>query len=300
MSFTSIQQICDEFQIEDTLDAFELQKKLVQMQRALCLDDDEPLTGEKLIHFTKIDEAIDFSRKHKASMVPNETSMVPIAWVNELVQLHKGDTESPLDKIEKKHIAVITSTYSRIKKSFLYRKITVGSIIAVLTFVWSFPSVLTKNPFLEHYFNLNGEYINRYFYFFFTMGWLWVVFLLVLFLAFTFLKQKRIEKVVDYFKNIDNQFELFSRFMALGKKCFMQKDLEQYIVDKSIFLQLPEERLPKEKRGEYVRRKRFVLEYTNEIIPIVAEMIIQRALDRGVIKKSETPSWYDEFTFVDK
>ena len=185
---------------------------------------------------------------------------------------------------------LITSAFTRMKKDFLPPKIAIGSIIAVLTFVWSFPNLLKGNPLFEYIFRSESG-ISSDAYFVFTGIWLGSVVLLLELLFFTFLRQRRIETLLENFKNIDRQYELFSEFMRTGTRVFIQKDLEKFI-EKSIL----DSRSSKKSGGKH----NMIKKYSIEIIPVIAEMMIQRALDKGLVKKGDTPSWYDEYIFLNE
>ncbi|MEE1061521.1 MAG: J domain-containing protein [Ruminococcus sp.] len=283
MVYSSIEQICDEFQIDSSLDISTIISELTKKQKDLHPDANPNYSEDDLKMFSRINDAKDFLRQ------VDKNALVPLSEVISIIKSINNKELTSLEKEEKMQIGIKTKTQEivkSIKSYYLPRKLTVAGLLALVSFVWAFPSMLTEHPIISE--------IIRYsvdeFYLFLTMIWLFVLFLSVTLLFFTFRNETYIKNVLQFLENPESQYEIFSSFIKedCSNSTFTIKDLEEYIC--SCFS--PQKRMFMDKK---IRVPRQLLPNVYEISPKIAEMIVFRALEKGVISKVNTKGWYDKY-----
>jgi len=310
MVFSSIKEICDEFGLDSALDIPDIIKKLTAIQVSIHPDKNSSSTTDEASKEknARIDEAKSYLR-HLASaeQISNSTVMIPATFINDITdmigalrEITEIQAELPSVITEKKCEDTAESIFIKIRKAFLPQKITLSSIIAVLVFIFSFPKVLAEHPIFEGYFRFSDGGIDIDAFAVFTAVWFFVLCICVFFLVFTFLKQRKIENVIDALKSGKMQYEIYQKFKKhvmedpqLCMEPFHQDNLEKFILETIC----PEKGKPEFSRGLYSWKKSRE-KYSTEIIPVISELIIQRALEKKVVKESEKASWYDGYIFL--
>ena len=206
-----------------------------------------------------------------------------------------------MEKVEREYNIFFKAKVAQVGKAFLPRKIALGSIIAVLSFIWAFPSVLQDNPLIGQYFVRGSE--QDYYFAFFTMIWLFIVVALSGFLLITFKNENRTKNILHQFEDVNFQYDVFSSFLEKLKqydvKTFTQKELEEFIYD-NFFPKAKKNQDLKEKKlkGKYLYPLTSFQVYVKEILPKTSEMLILRAVEKGIIKKNDDISWYDRYLII--
>ena len=274
MAYTSIKQICKEFGINDSMDVETIKKELTQMQKELHPDTNDNYTQQDEGQFSRITEAKEFLKRY-------DTTLVPVSEIADLLQIVKKENEiSKIKNLEENLLQSIEKKVLEIKHSYLPRKITAGSVMAVITFLWAFPSALKEHPIIGQYFETvyDGGYLIL------TIIWLMLVIGSIELLLITFMRESRLKHILYDLEKLNNQYKIFSWFInEIQNNEFTQQDLEAYIiqhvsVDKKI--------------------SKFIRKQIEAIVPQISEMLIIRALEKGIIRKAEKVSWYDTYNVV--
>lgn len=285
MVYSSIEQICDEFQIDSSLDISTIISELTKKQKDLHPDANPNYSEDDLKMFSRINDAKDFLRQ------VDKNALVPLSEVISIIKSINNKELTSLEKEEKMQIGIKTKTQEivkSIKSYYLPRKLTVAGLLALVSFVWAFPSMLTDHPIIGEI--IDDIYSLQFFYFILTAIWLFVLFLSVTLLFFTFRNETYIKNILQFLEKPESQYEIFSSFIKedCSNSTFTIKDLEEYIC--SCFS--PQKRMFMDKR---IRVPRQLLPNVYEISPKIAEMIVFRVLEKGVISKVNTKGWYDKY-----
>ena len=122
---------------------------------------------------------------------------------------------------------------------------------------------------------------------------------------FSYLNERSIKRLLDILKNEDNQFAIFSNFMSRynnfdsPQNSFTIKDIEGH-VEEWLYYDRKKQFYPFIRKLR--RRTVFLNKYflsVKDIIPEVSQMIITRALEKKVIVKEDTHTWYDSYIVND-
>lgn len=281
MEFNSIKDICDEFKLDDTADIQRILKQLTSIQKKVHPDAKTigSYSEQDREVFTRIDEAKKFLRKY------NDDDLVPISTVADIIKsINNNKLEVAHQELNQCH----EKNFKRVKSYYLPRKITLGGIMAVVSFVWAFPSVITENPLLQGL----SEYIMRELYMGLAMCWLYAMIICLAILFVVFKKEQYVKNLMYTAENVDFQYEIFSDF--IHKKIaefssdsedivFTNKEFEKYIFDN-----LKQDK-PRRKISHSLN------ECIREIIPKISDMILLRATEKHIITKSKEISWYDTY-----
>lgn len=292
MSFSSIGEICDEFHLEYTLDKDVLMKQLTHMQATIHPDTSDTVEGTDNELFTRLSEAKEYLRS-------KNDAMIPLSELREIASiLREKDIISDVQKSERDLLSTLNDNIQMLRKAYMPRRITIGGVIAVVTFIWSFPSTITEHPLFSIYFeNLTINDKQLFFTEFFIL-WAATLLISVLVLINTYTQENQQKNLLHRYENENYQYHLFTSFIESydGDK-FTQKDIEHVIKDdirnqiKYLF--------PRWKR--YLMRplglyhSRFFINIERSVVPRIAETIILRAVEKGIIKKTNDKTWYDTY-----
>lgn len=280
MSFNSVSEICNEFQIDPTLDDEQMIRELKKLQAEIHPDINEKFSNADAKKFTRIDEAKDYLRKRSSQ------ALVPISDVLEIVKLINNKDIAP--KRESEIIAgqiKDTSLFivKNMKQRYLPTKITVASIWTIITLIWAFPSAVIEHPILGEFFQYNEGF------FFLTLLWLCSLLIAIYVLFPIYRIESYTKSILHHLEDINVQYSLFSQFLTTISTSssapieFATSDLEEFIANN----------IPHLSRSTIFRRQ--ICSHIKEIIPQISSMIISHALEKGVITKKNVTSWYDVY-----
>lgn len=281
MVYSSIEQICEEFKIDSSLDIATILNELTRKQKDLHPDVNPTYNEEDLRTFSRINDAKDFIRQL------DKNTLVPLSEVMSIIKSINNKELTPVDHEEKMQTGIkikAQEIVKSIKSYYLPRKLTVAGLLALVSFVWAFPSLLTEHPIF-------GEIIFlKDFYWLLTAIWFFVLLLSVSLLFIVHRNETYIKNILHLLEKPESQYEILSTFIKErhSSSNFTNKELEEYI--SSCFL--PQKRMFKFKSFRIPRQ---LLPYVHEISPQIAEMIVFRALEKGVISKVNAKGWYDVY-----
>lgn len=274
MAYTSIDDIRKEFGFDANMNIETMKKELTQMQKELHPDTNDNNTQLDEEQFSQISEAKEFLKKY-------DGTLVPVSVITDLIQVIKKENEIiKIEKLEANIIKSIEEKLLEINHSYLPRKITAASVIAAITFLWTFPSSLREHPFIGGYFE------NAYDagYLVLTLIWLALVIFSIEILVITFTRERRLKNILYDFENLNNQYKIFSLFInEIQNNEFTQQDLETHIIQHVLIDK---------------KRARAISKQIEPIVPQISEMLIIRALEKGIIRKVEKASWYDIYIVI--
>lgn len=284
----NIKEICREFDIDDSQNIDTIISLLRKQQAELHPDSNN--TGETkdyIDRFSRLDEAIDYLRSYK---IENSTKSNELSIISEITSLIKQIKEE--DSIDKKIVlaekriqnaeTAIEECSINIKKTinrkYLPFKITPAAVLAIVTFVWSFPSWLYEHPVL-------GELIKSSwdFEFFFTIIWLATISLSLLIYIFVFIGEKKEKRILDYANDSEFQHKVFEDFLANGtteKSAFYKKDFMDFV---------------KNRLFNFCKSKAYISDISCKIV----DLILLTAIEKNIITKSKEPTWDDLYLIND-
>ena len=291
MGYTSVKEICKEFDLPETSDTDELIRQLKLKQASLHPDENNRFSEEDLENFSKIIEAKQFLRKNK-----NQT-MVSASENNDLTREVRFNSDLIV-----KHSEILSNDFARttenvlknVKKRYFYRKVTVAVMSGIVTFLWSFPSLILEHPVFGKIISEDvlGYEMYELFYISFTFIWLFALVFALLILSSTYKKESFVKGVLTSLENEDNQGEIFMEFIAQCQECHVEKfdkiKLESFIANKlrmSLFYKTKEDEQ--------------LFSGIKEILPKISELIIFKASEQGLIKKDKKViGWYDSYIIL--
>jgi len=280
--FNSKTEICREFNIEFSENTEEIIKKLTKLQQDIHPDITN--TDEQIsVEMTRLTEA----KKYLRELEKSDNQLVSVSAIRDIITAIKNDNYSSnsLENIEKKYLSSCEDKFRSIKKSFLPHKITLSSIMAVISFVWLFPSLLKEHPIVGQIFFNDSLYFSNYL--MFTGIWVFIMYGLSALFFVVYQKEKRIKHILYQFEDLNFQYNIFLKFLNKNRnESFTQVDLEEYI-----FKALSENNK---------RRKSFLKLYAQEIFPEISKILLLRAVDKGIIVKTDDVSWYDNYVISEK
>ena len=297
--YTSIDEIRKEFGFSENADIETMKKELTQEQKKIHPDVNENYTQEDNKRFSRIAEAKDFLKKY-------DSTLVPVSVITDLLKVAKKDNEiSKIEKLETNIAISVQKKYLEIKHRFLPRKITLGAIMAVVTFLWSFPSALKEHPYFGEFFleasraSYSGAFIIL------TALWLMLMIISIGLLWLTFMRESRLKRILYNFENLSNQYEIFSCFInEINNNEFTQQDLDNYIVE-NLSQSNKNKKAYKYSIDVLINNviNRVILvskSHIENIVPQISEMLICRALEKGIIQKADKVSWYDTYIIIEQ
>lgn len=302
--FNSIEEICREFNIEYSSDNKEIMDQLKKLQFSVHPDitnpDHSKFRDEKDADmYYRIELAKEFIRKTKnTEIIEDDKKYLTVSEFEKLYSLMKPNEISETKKIENEFSETCETKFKQIKYSFLPKRITIGSIMAVITFLWSFPSVLYKNPAIQFLF---GDMFDAGDYAVLTFVWLCLMLTLVLFLFLTFRRETLVENILSTFKNEKFQYEVLSLYVSnvlKGERIIDKDEFEKFLFKEVLF------DIGLSKRYRYKGRllhniPNSIKIYIGELIPKLTDMIIHKALEKGLIEKSSVLSWSEKYIIKD-
>ena len=155
MAFSSRNEICIKYGFDSTLSDDEILSKLTDMQVPLHPDSSPNLDLDNNNEFALISEAKKFLRSNYSTH--NDAQIVPAELLKNLVEavsrnndyMSIRDATDMIEKAEQKYFSELEAKRVRFRQSFLTKKITIASVIAAITLVWSFPERLANHPLIR-------------------------------------------------------------------------------------------------------------------------------------------------------
>lgn len=291
MQFYSKEEICEYFDIDKSKSEKEIIKILTQMRAATHPDKKGEPTEEEKNKWETIDAAKKFLRNN------NNEVMIPLSEIhNFLSVVNNEDMQMTLskDNIEEKILNTSKRIIETTKENWKPAKITSTTVAAIITAIWSFPSIITEHPIL------NSISLSNYFYSVLSMIWVIVLYVCCTIWLLAYYNERKMKRLLEVLENEDNQFEIFSEFVKYyynsksSKTSFTVKDIEEY-VERWIYYKRLNRFYPTTTKFKRETSSNRYFNGVKDIIPEVSKMIIARALEKKVIIKEETHSWYDSY-----
>lgn len=293
--YSSINEICNEFNIKYSDDIDRILRELTEIQSKLHPDNypnTDKINTEK---YFRVSEAKNYIRK-------NYKQKHNLIEVSDLEELIKTANNNSLSLILKEKERSLESTYEtkvkQIKSSYIPKKIAVGTILAICSAIWAFPSVLEQNPLIRNSILLD----NTSFYSILTILWILILLISLLFLFKILKRETYFKNILLEFKNTKFQYEVFSAFakkliekQSSQNITFFKSELEEFILEQV----LNKHKKPYTKQLKY-KLPNNIYSYIDELLPKLSEIIISRALSQKIIRKSESISWEDKYIIVAK
>lgn len=286
MKFNSIDEICKEFNIDNTLDTDHIIKELIKRQATIHPDVNPQYSECDKETFSRIEEAKSFLREN------SRQTLVPISDLLEIIKTVKNE-EITVQKETAGMEEIIKKTSSDIIKSIkrihLPSRITVTSVWTIITLIWAFPSIAMEHPLIGQLSTFDNMLLSL------SILWLLSLLIMLFVLLYTYHSERYIKNTLNTLENTDNQYSLFKDFIHYldyanpNNKEFSKKDLEEYLytaIRNNDYL------YPSYKQKKLPNRIFFRIK---EIIPKVSDMIILHALEKGVISKKIEVNWYDTY-----
>lgn len=263
-SFTSLEQIREEFQIADgTPDA--IRAKLRAKQSLIHPDRNEGTfaseTDEKLFH--KLGAAIEFIDYRN-----DPGALVSISVVTDLAKavtdLVKAQSSAPHNTLSEQ----IRDEIQSYRLRFKFPKIALSAITVALSAVWIFPKTVSEHPILGRWLDSSSPS--------FGIAWFYVLVTTVGFWILVWFKEERQRGFQESLKTEMVQNRIFRDFLcAHGKNNFSIEDLVYFLTERSL----------RRYRSPFLSLFGNPREISISMAHTIAEVIIKRALSRQAIKK---------------
>ncbi|MDP1745123.1 MAG: hypothetical protein Q8L90_06080 [Bacteroidota bacterium] len=228
--------------------------------------------------YYKIDEALEYIEKYKSNdqlvIVEKMTDLIKLV-VSEIIPSNKQfSLEQNLDN-------KITNALDTFRSKSLFPKISLAAITGVVTFLFLFPSQIKENPYLSHYLNFQSPI--------FFMTWLMLLTFTGMFWSLAYRNEERAKRNLSLLKVDSTQNKIFNDFITKNNnKLFSKDDLTQHV-----FL------LSSGRQRELLTSVIFGSEIiTLEVAQSTAELIINRAEKKNIIKKQNERGLADIYQFL--
>jgi hypothetical protein len=279
MTYHTLQEIKDEFDIQtDELNSIKSILKELKKEVHPNNTKGEFLNDAQRERYYKTDAALDYLEKHKSNdqlvIVEKMTDLVKMI-VSEIIPSNKQSSlEQNLDN-------KITSALDIFKSKSLFPKISLTAITGVVTFLFLFPNQIKENPYLAHYCNFQSPV--------FFMTWLMLLTFTGMFWLLTYRNEERAKRNLSLLKVDSTQNRIFNNFIERNNaKQFSKDDLTQHI-----FL------FSSGRHRESITNFIFGSEIiTLEVAQSTAEVIINRAEKKNIIKKQDGNGLADIYQFL--
>lgn len=310
--FSSIEEICKEFNIKNTVDLDLILKKLTEIQSSTHPDKTSNYDESKSETYNRATEAKEFVRGIQKEQNKN------LITVNDALQMIQAFNQSNVPSLLEQSETKIEETYKekikQVKTSYLPQKISLGAISAIVSAIWISPTFLTENPLISNLIENNLTF-RECFYSFLTLFWIIVLIASITMWIIIFARETYIKNILSDFKSNKFPQEIFSVFLNLvhnrknSKNTFSQIELERYIENCLILneneLYFYEMDLRDDIDCNYDvdfivedTKRKYLRNFTKELSPKLAELIINRALEQEIIKKSNIKSWNIKYDII--
>lgn len=304
MSFNSVKDICKEFNLDESLSIEEIIAELTKIQGTLHPDKGHDICDDDTEKFTRISNAKKFLRNINTSeknTSDNDAQLISLSEIKDIIKLVKDIDKNVLYEADtlqnsiKNTSAQIIHNY---RKKHLVPKITSAGIAAVVTFLWSFPAMITDHPVINYLSTTinSSSPLGDNFYLVLTYIWLMSLLLSVYTWWICYIRENHTKNILNYLENDDNQYMLFKHFimtlMVNGneEKTFTVPQLQEFLI------------LEIEKHSHS-----FISKFIYKINPFelrefcekISNIIIFKAQEKEIISKDSTKKWHDIYIVQD-
>jgi len=217
MTFTSIEQIREVFQLENTQE----DEIKAHLRRKLAETHPDKVGNESfdIEEFEKIKSALDFINKPVTDIVTTEQ-------VTDLIKIVKDlTTTSNSNSIERQLNEKLDSFYKERKDALLFPKISLSAVTAILSFLWLFPQTIADHPILSQYINFDN--ITS------TIIWLSLLFYTVFFWILISRKEHKEKNLSKSLKTDRTQNNILTDFQESSEeRKFTKSDLTDFILER--------------------------------------------------------------------
>jgi hypothetical protein len=271
MTFSSIKEVKENFNIDnDNLDS--IRDILNKMRSELHPDKSNgnfKSTTEKEKYY-RLNNAIDYVDKVKSnsSLAVIETVTELIKKVTDIIPINKDNILN--QNLENKISDSIQERNFKLK----FPKITLTGISTIFTFLIAFPNQMKDNPFLSKYIDPNNPA--------FIIIWVFLIVYTGIFWLFAYTSEDRSKKRITRLKMGSEQNKLFNDFIfETHLQRFTKDNFTNFIYENN-----------KSHGGIFSLYGNI---FNLEIAQGIAEIIIFRALNKGVINKIDNDSLEEEY-----
>lgn len=317
MYLNPIEEICKEFNIDSNLDVEQIIKELTKIQATIHPDVNPDFSVEDNEKFSRIEEAKKALRKNSGE---TRIAVSDVLEIIKSVKYQDLEVKKESETIENDIKESSKSIIKTLKQRSLPRKITVSSIWAIITLLWAFPSMISEHPILGQLINIHN------FYLFLSLVWLLALMVAIIILVYAFINETYTKNILYFLQNENNQYAIFSNFLDYSnfdEHTFTNKKLEDFIFQKVFmddrlwsdyrYIEIPKypfsflhpktlhiSNLVKRKKHYYSRYQftnipKHLYPYIIDIIPQISNVIIARAIEKGLITKKANINWFDTY-----
>lgn len=286
MEFLSIDEIKEKLKIKDE-DPDQIRKELKKRLSKIHPDrhGDKFPSKEAEKDWHQIVAAIDFID----GITAKDKELIHIKQVNTLIKtltdlVVSQDSSKGVSNLELKLDRKIDRNIKNVKKDLILPKITLSTLTIFTTFIWAFPETINKHPILSKHIDVTSSL--------FIDAWSSLIFFTVVFwLVCLFLEGKK-KNLIKKLGLESCQEMLFHEFLTsedvFQMETFQKEDFIDYLSKKF-----------NKKRKSF--RKIFPYipipdSFDSELGQSIADILFQRALNKGMIEKGEIKSslsdWY--------
>lgn len=132
--------------------------------------------------------------------------LIPASLFGDIaVLLNTQQSALKKEAIEDRFDKTLNERVTQSKKKYLFPKLGLTSITAIVTFVWLFPNTIKEHPILSHYIDISSSK--------FSLLWLTAIICTITFWAWSFIIEQKRNELYSALKLEHFQNELFERFI---------------------------------------------------------------------------------------
>lgn len=282
MKTERIETIRKEYKIA-SLDLDEIK---VELKRRLAKEHPDNNGGEcNIENFEKIKGDFEYvesllkSDNTKFSMVPMDEVLRALMDLTKNTQL----SQSKQDELQDKLVSSIDTQMVNFRKRFNRQRYSLATVTAILTFLWMIPQEIASHPVVQIF--VKGNNYDT-FVLFLTVLWVFACTLTGVYWLKTAREERMEKNLLERIKLENFQNEIFMVFMNRFKRgeTFSKTDFMDHL---GYTFESPIDRY-----NLYLMKNRKVY-VREEIIQGMADIILNRAIEHGVIRKTDSLSLVD-------
>lgn len=219
----------------------------------------------------------------------NQNTLVPMNEVlqtlAEIFQAPVKADKDPKEVLNEKLSANIQSLFLITKKHLRTFRIGSTTVTAIITFLWMFPNQIIEHPLIQMFFGDSKYEITR-FAMIITVIWLCVLLYTIIIWCSSIRRERIVKAIMERLKLESVQNEIFMNFLdsLYQDRQFSKREFMKYLAWGL-----------SEKKNQ---RKTLNFNFEEEMVQNMADIILLRAIDYGVIRKIKSHSLIDCYEII--
>ena len=238
-------------------------------------------------------------RDYIRELISNGAELLVIEEMRSFVRMVQDNQMMVKQDIElhNKLVNSLNAQMNKFRKNYKHSKYSLAAITAIFTFIWFMPEKIISHPIIKFIMEISDVLGDRESLMFFGVSW--ICLLMITFHYWTMIAkiEQKEKNILDEIKLESVQNEIFMRYIQSfgAADRFSKKQFMDYVGN-----ELNKE--SKYKRtgiteiwNAFNRLLRIQLEIGEDILQSVADLILHRAVEHGLIEKTDAPSLIDYY-----